>query len=213
MARRDLEGAPALALCEAVLLGAMMLSTLVYSSRTVARAVAQEQARTTLAAAATPAADAKPATIPVVAPPTPQTADTPLGVLVIPRLGLDGVIKDGIDEETLDVAIGRIPGTGGTPASGNIALAAHRDTFFRPLRHVREQDVIRLQTADGEFEYVVTGLLVVDPEDVWVLDPTERPTLTLVTCYPFTWVGSAPRRFIVRAERRPDPPPQVTAGG
>jgi sortase A len=211
MARRDPERAPVLALFEAFLLGALMLSTLVYASRTVARAVAQEQAREAFAPAAAAAAGS--GTVPAVAARVQELHDGPLGVLTIPRLGLDGVIKEGTDDDILDVAIGRIPGTVGTPATGNIALAAHRDTFFRPLRNVRANDVIHLQTAEGLFEYVVTELLVVDPEDVWVLDPTERPTLTLVTCYPFTWVGAAPQRFIVRAERRFEPSATTTAVG
>jgi sortase A len=82
-----------------------------------------------------------------------------------------------------------------------VGLAAHRDTFFRRLRDIRSDDVIRLKTPDGTYTYRVARTHVVAPRDVWVLDPTEHPALTLVTCYPFTYIGSAPQRFIVRAQR------------
>jgi sortase A len=95
--------------------------------------------------------------------------------------------------------VGHIPGTALPGDSGNVGLAAHRDTFFRRLRDIRPDDEIVLTTPDGTFRYTVEGTKVVEPGDVWVLDPTEEPALTLVTCYPFTYVGSAPQRFIVRA--------------
>jgi sortase A len=127
--------------------------------------------------------------------------DGPLGIVSIPRVGLEATVRDGADDETLAISVGRIPGTSRSATRGNIGLAAHRDTHFRPLRHVRNGDIVQLETQEGTFEYAVTDIRVVDPEDVWVLDPTERPSVTLVTCYPFNFVGSAPRRFIVRAER------------
>ena len=83
----------------------------------------------------------------------------------------------------------------------NVALAGHRDTFFRPLRKIRRGDEIHLTTSEGTFQYRVASTSVVDPDDVHVLDDVGRPILTLVTCYPFNYVGSAPRRFIVRAEQ------------
>ena len=87
-------------------------------------------------------------------------------------------------------------------ARRNSVLAAHRDTFFRPLAGIRRNDVIRFSTADAEFEYVVKETMIVEPTDVEVLDPTDTATLTLITCYPFDYVGPAPNRFIVKAERR-----------
>jgi sortase A len=124
-----------------------------------------------------------------------------IGSLEIPRLRLSGMIAEGDDEATLDVAIGHLPDTPLPWHEGNSALAAHRDTFFRPLRHIRVGDELRVSTVHGDFRYQVRETLVVGPNDVWVLNQTDRPTLTLITCYPFSYVGKAPRRFIVRAER------------
>jgi sortase A len=82
---------------------------------------------------------------------------------------------------------------------GNLGLAGHRDTFFRKLRDINPDDEIRVTTRDGVFKYYVQRTNIVQPKDVWVLNPTNYPALTLVTCYPFTYIGSAPQRFIVRA--------------
>ena len=95
--------------------------------------------------------------------------------------------------------MGYIPGTALPGEAGNVGLAGHRDTFFRQLRDIRPDDEIRVATPDGIFSYRVERTLIVNPTDVWVLDPTSTATLTLVTCYPFTYIGSAPQRFIVRA--------------
>ena len=124
-----------------------------------------------------------------------------IGSLDIPRLGLSAVIAEGDDDATLKVAIGHLPDTPLPWHDGNSALAGHRDTFFRPLQHIRVGDELRVSTARGDFRYQVRETMVVGPNDVWVLDPTDRPMLTLITCYPFSYVGKAPRRFIVRAER------------
>ena len=123
-----------------------------------------------------------------------------VGRLEIPRLGISAIVRAGSDARTLRLAVGHIPGTALPGEPGNVGLAAHRDTFFRRLGDIREDDEVRLVTADGTFTYRVQGTKVVNPSDVWVLDPTGTPALTLVTCYPFTYVGSAPRRFIVRAQ-------------
>lgn len=139
---------------------------------------------------ATAAAAPKPA-------PKPGAA---VGRLEIPRLGISAVVRAGSDARTLRLAVGHIPGTALPGEQGNVGLAAHRDTFFRRLGEIREEDEVRLVTPEGTFSYRVQGTQVVNPSDVWVLDPTASPALTLVTCYPFTYVGSAPRRFIVRAE-------------
>jgi sortase A len=123
-----------------------------------------------------------------------------VGRIDIPRLDVSAVIKAGTDARTLQLAVGHIPGTAFPGEGGNMGLAGHRDTFFRRLRDIRPDDTIRVTTPSGTFNYVVERTDVVEPKDVWVLEPTPEPALTLVTCYPFTYVGSAPQRFIVRAQ-------------
>ena len=122
-----------------------------------------------------------------------------IGRLEIPRLGVSAVIRAGSDARTLQLAIGHIPGTAFPGDPGNVGMAAHRDTFFRRLGDIEEGDEVRVVTPEGTFLYEVEGTKVVEPTDVWVLDPTDEPSLTLVTCYPFSYIGPAPRRFIVRA--------------
>ncbi len=123
----------------------------------------------------------------------------------IPRLGVSVVVRSGSDARTLQLAVGHIPGTALPGDPGNVGLAGHRDTFFRRLRDIKPDDDIVVTTPQGVFTYRVERTVVVEPEDVWVLDPTDTPTLTLVTCYPFTYFGSAPQRFIVRAALTGDP--------
>ena len=127
------------------------------------------------------------------------TAGSPIGRIEIPRLGVSSIVRAGSDARTLQLAVGHIPGTALPGETGNMGLAGHRDTFFRRLRDIKADDIIRVVTPDGTFLYRVERTNVVNPTDVWVLDPTPDSTLTLVTCYPFTYVGSAPQRFIVRA--------------
>ena len=126
---------------------------------------------------------------------------TPFGRIEISRIGLGAMILEGTDDTTLRRAIGHISGTALAGQLGNLALAAHRDTFFRPLRNIRRDDVITLATYHGSYSYRVDSTLVVEPEDTYVLDDSGEAILTLVTCYPFEFVGSASRRFIVRAHR------------
>jgi sortase A len=126
-------------------------------------------------------------------------AGSAIGRIEIPRLGISVVIRAGSDARTLRLAVGHIPGTALPGDMGNIGLAGHRDTFFRRLRDIRADDEIRIITPDGTFAFRVEETSVVMPKDTWVLDATTAPTLTLVTCFPFTYVGSAPQRFIVRA--------------
>lgn len=128
----------------------------------------------------------------------PQQGET-IGRIEIPRLGVSVVIRSGTDDRTLRLAVGHIPGTAIPGDEGNIGLAAHRDTFFRPLRDIRIADEIRLVTSTGTFRFLVADTSIVKPTDTWVLDPTRGAALTLVTCYPFNYVGAAPDRFIVRA--------------
>jgi len=103
--------------------------------------------------------------------------------------------------KTLARAVGHIPGTATPETVGNVGLAGHRDTFFRGLGRVRPEDLIELETAQGKYEYKVVDVSIVDPDRTEVLDSTGRSELTLVTCYPFHYVGSAPQRFVVRSLR------------
>lgn len=123
------------------------------------------------------------------------------GKLEIPRLNVSVMVVEGADTSDLKHAVGHISGTVLPWEPGNMGIAGHRDTFFRPLRLVRRNDKIELLTLGGVYRYRVVSTSVVQPWDVHVLDSTGRDTLTLVTCYPFYYVGPAPERFIVRAER------------
>jgi sortase A len=124
-----------------------------------------------------------------------------IGRVDIPRLKLSAAVAEGDDDKTLGKAVGHLPDT---PLPwhrrGNVALAAHRDGLFRSLEGIRLDDDIRIVTSRGEYHYRVTKMHIVDPDDVWVIAPTDTPTITLITCYPFSFVGNAPRRFIVKAE-------------
>jgi sortase A len=125
----------------------------------------------------------------------------------IPRLNMDTVVIEGDTDADLRRAIGHIPGTALPGSAGNVGIAGHRDTFFRPLRNVRAGDVISLQTKGATYRYKVESTEVVMPDRSDVLNPTPEPHLTLVTCFPFYYVGSAPKRFIVRArEIQPSAP-------
>ena len=122
-----------------------------------------------------------------------------IGRLQIPRLKLSVMVREGADERTLSRAVGHIPGTALPGRLGNVGLAGHRDTFFRALRNIREDDAIEFETTQGMYRYVVKSTRIVGPRDVSVLAASGGENLTLVTCYPFYYVGSAPKRFIVRA--------------
>jgi sortase A len=124
-----------------------------------------------------------------------------IGRIDIQRLGLSVIVVEGISSKVLRRAAGHIPGTALPGQPGNVGISAHRDTFFRPLRNIKQNDVITLTTMLGEFRYRVMSTRIVGPNDVAVLEPSGDEILTLVTCYPFYFVGSSPDRFIVRAER------------
>lgn len=124
-----------------------------------------------------------------------------VGRLEVPRLGLGVMVVEGVDSSDLTRAAGHIPGTALPGEAGNIGIAAHRDTFFRPLRGIRRNDEVLFDTAGGDYRYRVVSTTVVKPDDVQALYPDGRDELTLVTCFPFRYVGAAPDRFIVRAER------------
>jgi sortase A len=124
-----------------------------------------------------------------------------VGELDIPRLQLSVMVFEGDDAGILRQGAGHIPGTALPPDSGNIGIAAHRDTYFRPLRIIHANDIITLKTPAGTSEYTVTETRIVRPSDVGVLSRAPGRDMTLVTCYPFFYVGSAPQRFIVHARK------------
>jgi len=130
-----------------------------------------------------------------------KPATATIARLEIPRVNLSAAAREGIDVGTLRTAVGHIPGTAQPGDAGNAGFAGHRDTFFRPLRDVRPGDDVIVTTPEGVYRYTVTRTRVVEPGDLSVLDPTPRATLTLVTCYPFSYIGPAPKRFVVFAER------------
>ena len=123
----------------------------------------------------------------------------PLAVLSIPRLRLDVPVFEGTDGPTLSQGAGRIAGTAQPGESGNIGIAAHRDGFFRSLKDIHMGDRIELAQLQHQFIYTVDNIMVVDPSDATALKARAQPSLTLVTCYPFYFVGDAPRRYIVQA--------------
>ena len=119
----------------------------------------------------------------------------------VPRLGLSVMVIEGVDESRLNLGAGHVPGTALPGQPGNVAIAGHRDTFFRKLRDLQKDDTIELATPSGSYNYSVESMQIVDPSDVEVLRPSSEPRLTLVTCYPFVYIGPAPRRFIVQARQ------------
>jgi sortase A len=134
-------------------------------------------------------------------PPIKVVPGSLLGRIEISSIGLAAMVMEGIGDKTLRLAVGHIPGTPIPGQQGNVGLAAHRDTFFRGLRNVHKDDEIILTTLYRSYRYRVDSTQIVEPEDIEVLAPTADDFLTLVTCYPFYFVGPAPRRFIVRAHR------------
>lgn len=122
-----------------------------------------------------------------------------LGRLDVPRLKISQPILEGTAESSLSLGLGHISGTAMPGTTGNIGIAGHRDTVFRPLKDIQISDEIVLSTPFGKKSYHVTLTQIVDPGDVYVLDQDIGDALTLVTCFPFYYVGHAPRRFIVRA--------------
>jgi sortase A len=129
------------------------------------------------------------------------TIDGLIGRIEISRLGLSAIVMEGTRHITLRRAAGHISGTALPGQPGNVGISGHRDTFFRPLRNIRTNDMITLTTLSGEYRYRVVSTEVVGPGDLSVLASSPNEVLTLVTCYPFYFVGPAPYRFIVRAER------------
>jgi sortase A len=122
-----------------------------------------------------------------------------VGRISIPRLHLSAIVEEGVDERTLSRAVGHIPGSALPGEIGNVAIAGHRDTFFQELKDLKPNDKIDFTTHSGRFHYTVESLTVVDPSDTSVLQSKGGKILTIVTCFPFHYIGNAPRRFIVHA--------------
>jgi len=143
-----------------------------------------------------------PASGPVTVSPELRTeirADGLIGRLTIPRLHLRAIVEEGVGNDTLGIAVGHIPGTALPGQGGNVGVAGHRDTLFRGLARIQPHDLIQLDTLDRRYVYEVASTEVVKPRDVGVLRAGSYPEITLVTCYPFNYIGPAPDRFIVKA--------------
>ena len=169
--------------------------------------------------------NSKPANTPKIEPQKPSTAAPPpvegtlLGRVEIGRLGLSAIVREGVSTHTLSTAVGHIPSTSMPGQNGNFAIAAHRDTLFRALKDIRTGDLVTFQSGAGSYTYQVAATKIVKPADVSVLRadgggliPAESgqqgpgKLLTMITCYPFYYVGAAPKRFIVEARLVETPP-------
>ena len=129
-----------------------------------------------------------------------QRNDPPLAIMNIHKLNLKVPVYNGTDEVNLNRGAGRIKGTGWIDSPGNLGVAGHRDGFFRVLKDIELGDSIEMLTHNGKSEFVVSSITIVDPADVSVLAPTDNSSITLVTCYPFYFVGDAPKRYIVKGD-------------
>jgi sortase A len=178
-----------------ILVGVLALAWAGYALLLARRAQLQYRQALEVERTAPPPETPKPA-LPVTMP-----LGAPIGTIIVPRLGLSAVVAEGDDKPVLDNAAGHLPDTALPWNDGNSAVAAHRDGLFRPLKSIRVGDTVRFETVHGDFEYRVKESYIVEPDDVWVLNPTLEPTLTLISCYPFNFIGNAPKRFIVKAER------------
>ena len=139
----------------------------------------------------------------LLAPALPKPDPLVLGRLEIPSVHLSVMLREGVDEASLRRAAGHLPASALPGESGNVILLGHRDTFFRPLRGITQGDSLRVKTRTASFDYVVDSIQVVDPEQTLAFrDDPEAKSMTLITCFPFDYVGPAPRRFIVRARLR-----------
>ena len=151
-----------------------------------------------------PEAQPAPPVIPVKAPGLQPLATTPwMARLEFPRLNYNVMVREGTDRITLGLGAGHIEGTALPGRAGNVGLAGHRDTFFRQLSEVKVGDAVRLRTLTEDYSYTITSIDIVAPLENHVLAQTEKPSLTLVTCYPFWGLGSASKRYIVRAVQVP----------
>jgi sortase A len=144
-------------------------------------------------------------------PRVPREGDV-IGEIQVPRLGLDAMVIQGESANNLRRAVGHLSNSAMPGEWGNVALAGHRDTFFRSLRDIRAGDEIRFKTAGGAFKYRVASIEIVGPRDTKVLQPSSGRDLTLITCFPFSFVGRAPGRFVVRATEVARAIPGQTSG-
>jgi sortase A len=135
-----------------------------------------------------------------------------IGEIRVPRLGLSAVVVQGDSPASLRHAVGHLSESALPGEWGNVALAGHRDTFFRPLRDIQLGDEIRFRTSEHSFDYLVESIEVVAPNDIQVLEPSTGHDLTFITCFPFYYVGHAPKRFVVRAREVDRTPPEHLAG-
>lgn len=129
-----------------------------------------------------------------------QSKNVPVERLTIPKIGLSAMVLEGDNARSLRVGLGHIPGTSNPGQPGNIGIAGHRDTFFRSLRRIDKGDEIIMETAAKTYRYRVSSIEIVEPQNVGVLSRENKDELTLVTCYPFSYIGAAPKRFVVHAE-------------
>jgi sortase A len=131
--------------------------------------------------------------------PVARAGTSVLGRLKIARVGISAMVFDGTDPGTLRLGLGHVLGTSEPGEHGNVAIAGHRDTFFRPLRGIQSGDWITFETWRGTYQYRVSSAEIVDASDLAVLQSHREPELTLITCYPFSYLGHAPKRFVVHA--------------
>lgn len=131
----------------------------------------------------------------------PSTRPDVFARIEIPRVRLSALVREGADDATLEVAVGHLPGSSRPGESGNSVFAGHRDSFFRPLRNIAMDDRIRVTVPPHTYEYRVSSVRIVEPTETSVLQAESSEELTLITCYPFRWIGPAPKRLVVKAER------------
>jgi len=132
---------------------------------------------------------------------TPRaTTGSAIAILTIARLGVSAVVVEGAGKDELSLGPGHIHGTSLPGEGGNVGIAGHRDTSFRPLRFIHRGDMITITTHERAYQYKVVFTQIVGPEEIQVLRPLGHETLTLITCYPFHFMGAAPKRFVVRAD-------------
>lgn len=138
-----------------------------------------------------------------------STSDKTIGIISVPKLELSAPIYDGTSDQILNIGVGRVPGTSYFGLPGNVAIAGHRDGFFRPLKDIKVGDEIevqhRVEFANTSIlendKYIVSEIKIVSPQNISVLEDSTHTTLTLITCYPFNFIGSAPQRYIVKATK------------
>jgi sortase A len=150
-----------------------------------------------------PAASPQPGVSRWLAPALPKRDPMLLGRLEIPSIQLTVMMREGVDATSLRKAVGHLPSSALPGEAGNVVVLGHRDTFFRPLRGIAQGDPIRVRTHSGSFDYVVDSIQVVAPEQSLALRNASAKSITLITCFPFDYVGPAPRRFVVRASLLP----------